>query len=49
MHSQIQGRELFEQDKEYAFAYIDGVFDRNVFSTDNALAALNVFDESLPG
>jgi glutamate/tyrosine decarboxylase-like PLP-dependent enzyme len=48
MYSQIQDRELFEQAKSYAYAYMDGVYDRNVFPTDEAIKALSVFDEALP-
>ncbi len=48
MYSQIHGRELFEQAKSYAYAYMDGVYARNVFPTDEAIEILKVFDESLP-
>ncbi|MGE5264286.1 MAG: pyridoxal phosphate-dependent decarboxylase family protein [Acidobacteriota bacterium] len=47
MVSQIRGREVFEQAKSYAYAYMDGVYDRNVFPTDEAIRALTVFDEPL--
>jgi len=48
MFSQIQDKELFEQAKSYAYAYMDGVYNRNVFPTDEAIKALEIFDESLP-
>lgn len=48
MYSQLQGRELFEQAKSHAYAYMDGVYDRHVFPTDEAIANLSVFDEPLP-
>ena len=48
MYSQIQDKELFEQAKSYAYAYMDGVYDRNVFPTDEAIRALSAFDEPLP-
>lgn len=48
MYSQVQRRELFEQAKSYAYAYMDGVYDRNVFPPDKAVNALSAFDESLP-
>jgi glutamate/tyrosine decarboxylase-like PLP-dependent enzyme len=48
MYTQIKGRELFDQAKSYAYAYMDGVYDRNVFPTDVAMKTLGVFDESLP-
>jgi glutamate/tyrosine decarboxylase-like PLP-dependent enzyme len=48
MYSQIQGRGLFEQAKSYAYAYMESVYDRNVFPTDEAIKMLSAFDESLP-
>lgn len=48
MFSQVHSRGLYEQAKSYAYAYMDGVYDRNVFPTDEAIKALCVFDESLP-
>jgi glutamate/tyrosine decarboxylase-like PLP-dependent enzyme len=48
MYSQMQDKELFEQAKEYAFAYIDSAYDRKVFPTAEAIKNLSVFDEPLP-
>jgi glutamate/tyrosine decarboxylase-like PLP-dependent enzyme len=48
MYQLAQERDLFEQAKSYAYEYMDGVFDRNVFPTPAALAMLNSFDEPLP-
>ena len=48
MFSQVRGREPFEQAKSFAYDYMDGVYDRNVFPTDEAIKALSVFDEPLP-
>lgn len=48
MYSQIQSREIFEQVKSYAYAYMDSVYGRNVFPTDDAIKALSVFDEPFP-
>jgi glutamate/tyrosine decarboxylase-like PLP-dependent enzyme len=48
MYLLAQQRDLFEQAKSYAFEYMDGVFDRNVFPNSAALAGLNSFDEPLP-
>lgn len=48
MYSQIHGKELFEQAKSYAYAYMDGVYKRNVFPTDGAIESLGAFDEPLP-
>ncbi|MDX9864088.1 MAG: aminotransferase class V-fold PLP-dependent enzyme [Anaerolineaceae bacterium] len=41
-------RKLFEQAKGYAYAYMDGVYDREVFPIDEALAGLSAFDEPIP-
>lgn len=48
MYLLTQKRDLFEQAKSYAYEYMDGVFDRNVFPTEAALANLNAFSEPLP-
>ena len=48
MRSQVSGKELFEQAKSYAYAYMEGVHSRNVFPTDDAIKNLDVFDESFP-
>ena len=41
-------RAYFEQAKDYAYAYLDGVFDRNVYPDPAALHNLQFFDETLP-
>jgi glutamate/tyrosine decarboxylase-like PLP-dependent enzyme len=48
MFSQLQAREIFEQAKSHAFAYMDSVRERNVYPTDQALMNLAIFDEALP-
>ncbi len=48
MFHQIQSKELFEQAKSQAFAYMNGVHDRNVYPTDQAIKNLAVFDEPFP-
>ena len=48
MFSQVKARQLFEQAKGYAYAYMDGVYEREVFPTDDSIRALAVFDEPLP-
>jgi glutamate/tyrosine decarboxylase-like PLP-dependent enzyme len=48
MYSQIQSREIFEQVKSYAYSYMDSVYSRNVFPTDDAIKALSAFDEPFP-
>jgi glutamate/tyrosine decarboxylase-like PLP-dependent enzyme len=41
-------RALFEQAKDYAYDYMDKAYEREVFPTDEALAGLANFDESMP-
>ena len=48
MRGQLHSRELFEQAKAYAFAYLDELEERNVYPTDEALQGLQAFDEPLP-
>jgi len=45
MRSQIAGKELFEQAKSFAYAYMDEVNDRNVFPNQQAIHGLGIFDE----
>jgi glutamate/tyrosine decarboxylase-like PLP-dependent enzyme len=45
----LQGdRELFEQAKGYAYEYMDQVYDREVFPTDEACQNLAAFNEPMP-
>lgn len=44
----LKNEALFKQAQEYAFEYIQNIFDRNVFPTEEALENLTVFDETLP-
>jgi glutamate/tyrosine decarboxylase-like PLP-dependent enzyme len=48
MFSQLQTKEIFEQAKSHAFAYMNGVRERNVYPTDQAIKNLGGFDEALP-
>ena len=40
MFSQLQTKEIFEQAKSHAFAYMNGVRERNVYPTDQAIKNL---------
>jgi glutamate/tyrosine decarboxylase-like PLP-dependent enzyme len=40
-------RDLFEQAKSYAYAYMDALHDRPVFPTEESLTRLDIFDEKL--
>jgi glutamate/tyrosine decarboxylase-like PLP-dependent enzyme len=48
MRSQTANRDLFEQAKSYAYAYMDEIYNRVVFPTEDAIDRLDVFDEPLP-
>ena len=48
MFALAERRDLFEQAKSYAYEYLDGVLERNVFPTPAALAQLASFNEPLP-
>jgi glutamate/tyrosine decarboxylase-like PLP-dependent enzyme len=48
MRLATQQHDLFEQAKTYAYDYMESVFDRNVFPSENALANLKAFDEAMP-
>jgi glutamate/tyrosine decarboxylase-like PLP-dependent enzyme len=47
MFSHTLNKDLFEQAKSFAYDYMDGVKDRNVFPRSEAIKNLTRFDESL--
>ena len=48
MRLEMQSKEAFEAAREAAFAYADNAPARNVFPTDDAIAALANFEQALP-
>lgn len=48
MKKQIENKALFDYAKKYAYDYMDGIFDRNVFPTQDDLRKLEYFCEPLP-
>lgn len=48
MFREMQDKRLFTQVQDYGFNYLNQAFDRNVYPTEAALAALGHFDEKLP-
>jgi glutamate/tyrosine decarboxylase-like PLP-dependent enzyme len=48
MRSQTAAKDLFEQARSYAYDYLDELYDREVFPTEEAVKRLDVFDEPLP-
>lgn len=48
MFKELQERSIFEQAQAYSFDYLDQVLDRNIYPTEEALAALSQFEEEMP-
>ena len=44
----MRDKSIFEQVQTYAYHYLNEVFDRNVFPTDDALLNLEQFNEAMP-
>jgi glutamate/tyrosine decarboxylase-like PLP-dependent enzyme len=48
MFLEIRNKEIFNQAQQYAFDYLEKVFERNVYPTQEAIEKLSVFEEELP-
>ena len=48
MFREMEGKVIFEHAKNYAFDYADGVSQRTVFPSDDAITDLDKFTEALP-
>ncbi len=48
MYRDIRNESLFADAHERSMTYIDEVFDRNVYPTEEALSSLRIFDEDFP-
>jgi len=48
MFLEIKNKEIFKQAQQYSFEYLENIFDRNVYPTEEALNDLSKFDEELP-
>lgn len=48
MFLEIKNKELFKQAQQYSFEYLETIFDRNVYPTEEALNNLANFEEELP-
>lgn len=48
MFLEIRNKEIFNQVQHYTFEYLERVFERNVYPTEEALEKLSAFDEKLP-
>jgi len=48
MFQELKDKTVFNKAQNYAYEYINNIFDRNVFPTEEALSNLSNFDEELP-
>lgn len=48
MFLEIRNKEIFNQAHQYSFEYLESVFFRNVYPTEEALNNLSIFNEELP-
>lgn len=48
MFLQIRDKEIFKKAQQYSFEYIDDVFDRDVYPSEQAIEDLSEFEEALP-
>ena len=48
MFREIESKALFDQAQQYGYDYLEHVFNRNVFPSEQALSDLSFFDEVLP-
>ena len=45
MHQELKDKNIFEQARRYAYQYIDGIHDMDVFPSEDSVALLSHFDE----
>ena len=48
MYKEVDEKIIFEKASQFAKEYLESVFERNVYPTEQALADLDKFDESMP-
>ena len=48
MFQEIRNKEIFNQTQRYSFEYLESVFNRNVYPTEEAVKNLSIFNEELP-
>ena len=48
MFLEIRDKNIFNQVQEFSLEYLENVFDRNVYPTEEAVKSLSIFDEELP-
>ena len=48
MFQEIRNKKIFKQAQKYSYNYLDNIFDRNVYPTQESIDDLTIFDEELP-
>ncbi len=48
MFQEIRNKDIFKQSQQYAFEYLEEIFNRNIYPTEDAVNDLSNFDEDLP-
>ncbi len=48
MYQEIRSKEIFTQVQNFAFEYLDQIFNRNVYPSEEAIGDLSKFEEQLP-
>lgn len=48
IYAEMRNKTVFEKAQEYGFHYLEKVFDRNVYPTQEAIDNLQIFDEDMP-
>jgi glutamate/tyrosine decarboxylase-like PLP-dependent enzyme len=48
MFLEIRNKDIFKQSQQYSFEYLEKIFERNVYPTEEALKNLSKFDEEFP-
>ncbi len=48
MLEELKNKKIFEQARSYAYEYIDGIEEMNVFPSKSSLEDMNSFDQTLP-
>lgn len=48
MFEDVKNKEIFKQAQQYSYDYMENIFDRNVYPTEESIHDLSVFEEELP-
>ena len=48
MYADVKNKSIFDEAHDFGYKYLENVFDRNVYPTENALSNLKNFNEEMP-